>query len=107
MLSIFKRLAGVYPADTNEFELYAPQADTEAIVDVFICNQDITDQTYSLALTATAGAAGNSDWLAKNITLQANTAEVIRVQLKNPNTLRAQAGAANKLSFVVTGSEIS
>jgi len=108
MANTFKRLAALRPADTNEAELYAPGSGVEVIALLNICNQDSSARTVRVALTDTSGAASGEDWIAYDYSVGAN--EIIQftaLTLENPNTIRVSASAADVISFVLFGSEIT
>jgi hypothetical protein len=104
----YKRLAALRPADTSEAELYASPASTETICKLFVCNQDTSNRTFSVAFTDASGAATGEDWLYSGFNLPANfTHEISGISLAAAETIRVQASVADKISFVLTGLQIS
>jgi hypothetical protein len=108
MANTYTRLGALRPANTNEAKLYGPVTGKSAIVSVVICNQDTVDQTYKLALTNTDATADTEDWIAYDYNIGANSSnDFTGICLTYPQTLRVQSSAADKISFVAYGLEIS
>ena len=105
MANVYERLAALRPANTNEAELYAAAA--SIIVTLFICNQDSVARSYSVALTATSGAAGGEEWLSYEIELPANLTHRMIIPAGSGSTIRVKASIADKISFVLTGLRIT
>ena len=108
MANIYKRLAALRPANTNEAKLYGPTTGKSAIVNLVICNQGATDVTYKAAITATDTTAADEEWIAYNTNVIPNVSYTVTgICLIYPNTIRVVSGASNQVSFVVHGLEIS
>ena len=104
MANAYGRIAALRPADTSEAELYAPGAGEEAIVTLYVCNQDSSDRTFRVALTDASGAATGEDWLYYDQTVWANMSFSLRaIALTYGQTIRVQASIADKISFVLSG----
>lgn len=102
----YGRIAAVRPADTSEQLLYQVPALTEINAPLRICNQTNADQTYSVAHTAVAGAAQPEDWLARERIVPAGETDELSIHAKTGEQIRVQAGAADALSFHLSGQQI-
>lgn len=100
----YNRFAAVFPADTNEADLYALTSG-ELVGFVSICNQDTVERTYSLAVTDTGSgvAADDEDWVEKSTKIPANTTFTRDVSLKATKTIRIQSGTASTISYMLMG----
>ena len=108
MTDNYLKLASLRPSDTNENELYEVPTDTEIVGMLFVCNQDTVTRTYSIALTDTSGAAGNDEWIRKDIDLLAGLSHRIGpLPLEEGQTVRVQSGTANTISYVLTALKIT
>jgi hypothetical protein len=101
----YGRFAAVRPGDTNETDLYACGAGEEIVGKVFICNQDNNNRTFRLALTdAGAGvAASPEDFIEYDTRLEDSWAYHRVIEISEVGTIRVQADAADKISFVLMG----
>lgn len=107
MSNVYERLAALRPADTSEAELYAVSANEYIVATLFVCNQDSSARTYRVALTDSSGAASGEDWIAYDVSIQANLTHTLIVTAGDGDTVRVQASVADKISFVLTGLNIS
>jgi len=104
----YEKLASSRPANTNEAELYAVPADSQIVATLYVCNQDSSTRQYRVALTDSAGAAGNDDWIIYDQDLLANiTHRVGPLSLTGGETIRIKASTANVISFVLTGLKVA
>jgi hypothetical protein len=107
MGNVYKRLAALRPANTDEVELYATASDEYIVATLLVCNQDSGVVTYGVAITDTVGAAAVEDWIAFETEVSANITHRIIIPIGDGNTIRVQVGDANKISFVLTGLKIT
>jgi len=108
MANTYKRLGALRPANTNEAKLYGPATATSAVVNLIICNQDTVENSYRIAITNTDATADGEDWMVYDVIMAPNGTHTFSgISLNYPETIRVQAGVANKISFIAHGLEIS
>jgi hypothetical protein len=108
MTTAYKRLGSANPSNTTDNELYLVPAVTQALATVVICNQNSSPQTYSVALTDDAGAATSDEWLCFDKPIGANeTHQITGIAMGAAHSIRIKSGAANLISFVAFGMEIT
>lgn len=107
--SVYKILGQSAPSATTETDLYTVPAATETIISTLtICNRGTTAATYRISVAVNGAATADKDYLAYNVSIDANSfvALTLGLTLDATDTLRVYASTAN-LSFNLFGSEIA
>jgi hypothetical protein len=107
MANTYGLIEALRPADTNEAELYEVGVGESIVGTLYVCNQDSAVRDYSVALTATSGAASGAEWITYEGEIQAKLTHKIIIPATAGNTIRVQASVADKISFVLTGLKIT
>lgn len=109
MANAFKVLAQSNPAATTDTDIYTVPASTEAVIStIIIANQDVTSDTYDIAIRPNNATLSAEHYIAKGVTVGAadSTTLTLGLTMDAADVLTVRAGGTD-LSFNVFGSEIS
>lgn len=110
MAFTYKMLGQNRPSDTNAVDIYTVPAGTEAIISsIVICNVTNAAATFRVFQRVSAAAAGESNAIAFDQTVPANSTTTIEAKLtmQATNVLTVRSGTSSALTFTVNGTEIS
>lgn len=110
MATTYKVLGQAAPADTNNADLYTVPSATQAVVSTInVANVTATDTTFSIHVRVAGAAVANSNALAKDITLGANSifSATQGLTLGATDVITVQSGTADAITFQAFGSEVT
>jgi hypothetical protein len=110
MATTYKVLGQAAPADTSNANLYTVPTSTQAVVSsLAVANVSAADATFRVYIRVAGAAAADSNALAKDVTLAANSifSATQGITLGAGDIITIQSGTANALTFQVFGSEIA
>jgi len=108
MASTYKVLAQSNPSAQTDTDIYTVPASTQTVIStIVICNQEVSDATYDIAVRPDDETLAAKHYVAKTITVGASdsTALTLGITMNANDVLTVQASTAD-LSFSVFGSEI-
>lgn len=110
MATTYKVLGQSAPADTNNADLYTVPAATQAVVSTInVANVTSSDATFSIYIRVAGEAAADSNAIAKNVTLSANSifSATQGITLGSTDIVTVQSGTGSALTFSMFGSEVA
>jgi hypothetical protein len=109
MATTYKTLGQAAPSATTSTDLYTVPAATSAILStVVVTNRAASSATFRLSQSLTGAGLTNKDYLAYDVTIQANSfiALTLGITMATTDKLRVYASSGD-LSFNAFGTEIS
>jgi uncharacterized protein (UPF0303 family) len=110
MATTYKVLGQAAPANTSNADLYTVPSATQAVVSTLhVANTTAADATFSIYVRIAGAAAANSNAIAKDVTLAANSlfSATQGITLAATDVITIQSGTADALTFSMFGSEVA
>jgi hypothetical protein len=109
MATVYKVLGQVAPANTSNTNLYTVGALKQAVVSTLhVANVSTGADTFDVFVRIAGAAAGNSNAIAKDVPIAANSILAITtgMTLNAADIVTVRSSTANDLTFTLFGSEI-
>jgi len=110
MAASYKILGQAHLTTTSPTDVYTVPASTETIISTMIvANITSSATTFDIALREDGDTLANKHYIAKEVPIAANdsTTLTLGMTLEATDVVTCQAGAADALSFNLSGSEIA